>query len=81
MALAAQNGDVAARNKLVQSHLRFVISVAKKYQNNGLALEDLISEGNIGLIQAIAHYDVSRGLHFISYGVWWIRQSIMKALK
>ena len=80
LALAAKKGDVAARNKLVQSHLRFVISVAKKYQNNGLALEDLISEGNIGLIQAIEYYDVSRGLHFISYAVWWIRQSIMKAL-
>ncbi len=80
LALAAQEGDIEARNKLVQAHLRFVISVAKKYQNNSLALEDLISEGNIGLIQAIEHYDVSRGLHFISYAVWWIRQSIMKAL-
>ena len=80
LAVAAKKGDVSARNKLVQSHLRFVISVAKKYQNNGLALEDLISEGNIGLIQAIEYYDVSRGLHFISYAVWWIRQSIMKAL-
>ncbi len=80
LAVAAQQGDVAARNKLVQSHLRFVISVAKKYQNNGMALEDIISEGNIGLIHAIGYYDVSRGLHFISYAVWWIRQSIMKAL-
>ncbi|MEM9424902.1 MAG: RNA polymerase sigma factor RpoD/SigA, partial [Spirochaetota bacterium] len=72
--------DMKARNKLTESHLRFVISVAKKYQNNGLALEDLISEGNIGLMHAIEHYDLNRGLHFISYGVWWIRQSIMKAL-
>ena len=80
LAIAAQSGDIAARNKLVQSHLRFVVSVAKSYQNNGMALEDLISEGNIGLIHAIEHYDVERGLHFISYAVWWIRQSIMKGL-
>ena len=80
LAIAAQGGDIAARNKLVQSHLRFVVSVAKSYQNNGMALEDLISEGNIGLIHAIEHYDVQRGLHFISYAVWWIRQSIMKGL-
>ena len=80
LAIDAQNGDIAARNKLVQSHLRFVVSVAKSYQNNGMALEDLISEGNIGLIHAIEHYDVQRGLHFISYAVWWIRQSIMKGL-
>ena len=64
LAIAAQSGDIAARNKLVQSHLRFVVSVAKSYQNNGMALEDLISEGNIGLIHAIGHYDVQRGLHF-----------------
>ncbi|WGK69770.1 RNA polymerase sigma factor RpoD/SigA [Candidatus Haliotispira prima] len=80
LALAAREGNIEARNKLVQSHLRFVISVAKKYQNNGMALEDLISEGNIGLIHALEHYDVGRGLHFISYAVWWVRQSILKAL-
>ena len=76
----AANGNIAARNKLVNANLRFVVNVAKKYQGQGLPLEDLISEGNIGLINAIEHYDVDKGYHFISYAVWWIRQAIIKAI-
>ncbi|MBN2441996.1 MAG: RNA polymerase sigma factor RpoD/SigA [Spirochaetales bacterium] len=77
--LAAQ-GDAEARKKLIMANLRFVVNVSKRYQNQGLPLQDLISEGNIGLINAIKRYDVNRGYHFISYAVWWIRQSILKAI-
>lgn len=77
--LAAQ-GDKEAREILIKSNLRFVVNVATKFRNKGLPLADLISEGNIGLINAIEKYDVSRGFHFISYAVWWIRQSILKAI-
>jgi RNA polymerase primary sigma factor len=79
-ARAAALGDVHARDMLVKSNLRFVVNVAKRYQNQGLPLTDLISEGNIGLINAIERYDVDKGYHFISYAVWWIRQSILKAV-
>lgn len=77
--LAAQ-GNQAAKDRLVAANLRFVVNVAKKYQNQGMALDDLISEGNIGLINAIERFDVDKGYHFISYAVWWIRQSILKAI-
>ena len=77
--LAAQ-GNQMAKDRLVAANLRFVVNVAKKYQNQGLALDDLISEGNIGLINAIERFDVDKGYHFISYAVWWIRQSILKAI-
>ena len=77
---AASKGNVAARNKLINANLRFVVNVAKKYQGRGIPLSDLISEGNVGLINAVKKYDVGRGYHFISYAVWWIRQSILKAI-
>ena len=80
LALKAQNGDMNAKNKIVNANLRFVITVAKKYQNHGLDLTDLISEGNLGLLTAIEKFDTSKGYHFISYAVWWIRQSILKAI-
>jgi RNA polymerase primary sigma factor len=76
----AAKGDPAAKERLVKANLRFVVNVAKKYQNQGLPLMDLISEGNIGLMNAIEKYDVDRGYHFISYAVWWIRQAILKAI-
>jgi len=76
----AAKGDQAAKDKLVEANLRFVVNVSKKYQNQGLPLDDLISEGNIGLINAIERFDVDKGYHFISYAVWWIRQSILKAI-
>jgi RNA polymerase primary sigma factor len=79
-ARAAAKGEQAAKDMLVKSNLRFVVNVAKKYQNQGLPLIDLISEGNIGLINAIERYDVDKGYHFISYAVWWIRQAILKAI-
>jgi len=79
-ARAAAQGDQKAKDMLVKSNLRFVVNVAKKYQNQGLPLADLISEGNIGLINAIERYDVDKGYHFISYAVWWIRQAILKAI-
>ncbi len=79
-ARAAAKGEQAAKDMLVKANLRFVVNVAKKYQNQGLPLADLISEGNIGLINAIERYDVDKGYHFISYAVWWIRQAILKAV-
>jgi RNA polymerase primary sigma factor len=79
-ARAAAQGNKAAQNKLVSANLRFVVNVAKKYQGQGLPLPDLISEGNIGLLNAIERYDVDKGYHFISYAVWWIRQAILKAI-
>jgi RNA polymerase primary sigma factor len=73
-------GDKAAQKRLVEANLRFVVNVAKKYQNQGLPLSDLISEGNIGLMNAIDRFDPEKGYHFISYAVWWIRQAILKAI-
>jgi RNA polymerase primary sigma factor len=80
LARRAAAGETLAKNKLVQANLRFVVNVAKKYQNQGLPLADLISEGNIGLMNAIERFDVDKGYHFISYAVWWIRQAILKAI-
>jgi len=79
-ARAAAKGDRLAKEKLIRANLRFVVNVAKKYQNQGLPLPDLISEGNIGLMNAIEKFDVDRGYHFISYAVWWIKQAILKAI-
>ena len=79
-AALARQGEETAREKLLTANLRFVVNVAKKYQNQGLPLTDLISEGNIGLIKAIERFDVDKGYHFISYAVWWIRQAILKAI-
>jgi RNA polymerase primary sigma factor len=79
-ARAAAQGNKAARERLISGNLRFVINVAKKYQGLGLSLSDLISEGNVGLIQAVDKFKIEKGCHFISYAVWWIRQSILKAI-
>jgi len=80
LAVKAAAGDKKAKETIVKANLRFVVNVAKKYQNQGLDLLDLISEGNIGLLTAIDRFDVSKGYHFISYAVWWIRQAILKAI-
>jgi RNA polymerase primary sigma factor len=80
VARKAAQGNEIARKRMIESNLRFVVNVAKKYQNQGLPLIDLINEGNIGLMNAIDKYDVDRGYHFISYAVWWIKQAILKAI-
>ncbi len=80
LARTAAKGAQFAKEKLIKANLRFVVNVAKKYQNQGLTLSDLISEGNLGLITAVDKFDVEKGYHFISYAVWWIKQSILKAI-
>ncbi len=80
LARSATKGDRLARDRLIQANLRFVVKIAKGFHTESLPLEDLISEGNIGLMNAIQHFDPGKGHHFVSYAVWWIRQAIMKAI-
>src|SRR5207248_3057851 len=80
LAQRIRQADQEALDKLVRSNLRFVVSVAKKYQNQGVSLSDLINEGNLGLIRAATKFDETKGIKFISYAVWWIRQAILQAL-
>jgi RNA polymerase primary sigma factor len=80
LARQVQKGDLTALEKITKANLRFVVTVAKQYQNQGLSLGDLINEGNLGLIKAAYRFDVTRGFKFISYAVWWIRQSILQAI-
>ncbi len=80
LAREVKAGSKRSKNRLIEANLRFVVNVAKHYQNKGLSLSDLISEGNLGLITAVDKFDADKGYHFISYAVWWIRQAILKAI-